>query len=165
MLGGCGAAPDCGKLRPCPVSSCSGRIGWAAGSGYQVLGCFLLWQRCCISIWIGLQRVPGRRTSLGWDFSLEMAHLHPGLESRGVLTHGLLGVGHVQQHDGTAGGLGRLSQGQMGIVYCEKTTSNMEGDKTQRGLVGRSPWSFRGRSQSPRRWKDSFYFPFSAVFG
>lgn len=68
---------------------------------------------------------------MGWDFSLEMALLHLGLESHGVLTCGLLGVGrHVHQYDGMGGGLGRLFQGQTGIVYCEKPTSNMEGDKT-----------------------------------
>lgn len=65
--------------------------------------------------------------SLGWDFSLEMALLHPGVESHGVLTMGLLGVGwHVQWHNGMAGGLGRLHQGQAGIVYHEKPTSNMK---------------------------------------
>ena len=54
----------------------------------------------------------------------------------------------MQQRDGMAGGLGRLSQGQTGIVYHEKPTSNMEGDKTQRSVVvGEVP----GLSMLPRQ--------------
>lgn len=56
--------------------------------GQWVLGWVLLWPRvlCFHSDRFAV-------CSLGWDFSLEMALLHPGIESRGVLTHGLLGVG------------------------------------------------------------------------
>lgn len=47
----------------------------------------------------------------------------------------------MKGHDGTAGGLGRLSQGQTGIVYHAKLTNNMEGDAAEGGGRG-SPWSF-----------------------
>lgn len=43
----------------------------------------------------------------------------------------------MQQHDGMAGGLGRLSQGQTGIVYHEILTSNIEGGETQQRVGGR----------------------------
>jgi len=129
--------------------------GWAwfallvdGSVGQRVLDWFLFWQRVLgfHSDWFAARAREAH--SLGWDFPLEgISSREEGISSAsrsgscGVLARGLSGVGQQQQvcaaarWRGVAGGAGRLSQGQTGMVCPEKPTSNVEGDKTWQRLV------------------------------
>lgn len=115
-LGGCRAGPGSGELGSCLVSSC-GWIGWAVGA----------WT---VSFWIGLQCTSSSCTAQVGVFLRKNSSASRSGKSWVPHLWALEGK-DVQQHDGMAGGLGRLSRGQTGIVYHEELTSSMEGGETQ----------------------------------
>lgn len=64
-----------------------GRQVWAAGASLI----FIVAKDAIFPF--GFAVCAGEVCSLWWDFSLEMALLHPGLKTCGVLGHGLFGAG------------------------------------------------------------------------